>query len=366
MTEKIKSKEEKETKQQKGAEEKPQVFAVQRDINGWRFSRRDFLTAAGAAAAAVVAGKTTACTTAPKAVATITPTSALADTPTPPPTSTPTRVPTHTPTRKPSPTPTSTPTPTRTSTPTKTPTPTKTSTPTKTPTPTPTDTPVVPLAQFVEDVTIPDGTVMEPGQAFTKTWRLQNVGALEWGEDSTFSFLDGEQMSGASPVAVPNVQPGDTVDISVDMTAPAELGVYTGKWRLFAAGIQLMTVTVVIAVASAEPIVAGQEGVEIQVVEPDGTTRTWTLPCGSPIPPGAVCVCNCVAVPVPGDVGDVPEGETGINFTGPGGETRTMPCGSPIPPGWTCTCNCVTVPPSCGCDGHCSCDAVSTHYWYPC
>ena len=136
-------------------------------------------------------------------------------------------------------------------------------------------------------------------------------------------FHDGEQMGGASPVAVPNVQPGETVDVSVDLVAPAETGNYTGKWRLFAAdGTPMMTITVVIAVASTEPIPAGQEGVEIQTVAPDGTTRTWTMPCGSPIPPGAVCVCNCVAVPVPGDVGEVPAGETGINFTGPGGETR--------------------------------------------
>lgn len=32
-------------------------------------------------------------------------------------------------------------------------------------------------ADFVQDVSIPDGTRMLPGQAFTKTWRLRNVGA---------------------------------------------------------------------------------------------------------------------------------------------------------------------------------------------
>lgn len=29
------------------------------------------------------------------------------------------------------------------------------------------------------------------------------------------------------------------------------------------------------------------------------TMRTFTLPCGSPIPPGATCTCNCVAAPAP-------------------------------------------------------------------
>ncbi|NOH02565.1 MAG: twin-arginine translocation signal domain-containing protein [Chloroflexi bacterium] len=36
------------------------------------------------------------------------------------------------------------------------------------------------------------------------------------------------------------------------------------------------------------------EGIEYSV-ETEGRTITYTLPCGAPIPPGAVCVCNCVA-----------------------------------------------------------------------
>ena len=64
-----------------------------------------------------------------------------------------------------------------------TPPPTVTGTP---PTPTVTNTPgtvtvtVAPSscdkAQFIADVTVRDGTIMSPGQTFTKTWRLKNVG----------------------------------------------------------------------------------------------------------------------------------------------------------------------------------------------
>lgn len=68
---------------------------------------------------------------------------------------------------------------------------------------------------------------------------------------------------------------------------------------------------------------------------------------------------------LPGTPGSVLRGETGINITSETGQTRTMPCGTPIPDGWICTCNCVTVP-SCSCDGHCSCDGQGGHYWYPC
>jgi len=31
-----------------------------------------------------------------------------------------------------------------------------------------------------------------------------------------------------------------------------------------------------------------------RVTDAAGITRTYTLPCGSPIPAGAVCTCNCI------------------------------------------------------------------------
>ena len=38
---------------EQGAEEEPEVYAVQKDLTGWRFSRREFLAATGTAAAAL-------------------------------------------------------------------------------------------------------------------------------------------------------------------------------------------------------------------------------------------------------------------------------------------------------------------------
>lgn len=83
------------------------------------------------------------------------------------------------------------------------------------------------------------------------------------------------------------------------------------------------------------------KGIEIKGTDPmTGQTVTYTLPCGSPIPEGAVCVCNCVAGDLCSCVGHV-----------------------------VCTCDTV-----CSCVGntytYCSCDTVCTcegdgHYWYP-
>ncbi len=85
---------------------------------------------------------------------------------------------------------------------------------------------------FINDVTIPDGTVMVPGQTFTKTWALMNKGTCAWSTSYKLVFIGGEAMGGTSvplPGAVPS---GAQTAISVSLTAPATPGDYTGTWQL--------------------------------------------------------------------------------------------------------------------------------------
>lgn len=71
------------------------------------------------------------------------------------------------------------------------------------------------------------------------------------------------------------------------------------------------------------------EGAKYKVMGSEGRWIEYTLPCGAPLPQGAICICNCV-------------------------------------PGSICTCNkictCDTV---CGCVGNTVCTCDSIHYWYP-
>jgi hypothetical protein len=96
------------------------------------------------------------------------------------------------------------------------------------PTPIPCD-----LAQFFSDVTIPDDTTFVPGSPFTKTWRIKNTGSCTWTTAYSVVFTSGDQMGAPNSVNLPhNVGPGQTVDISVPMTAPASNGTYKGNWKL--------------------------------------------------------------------------------------------------------------------------------------
>ena len=88
-------------------------------------------------------------------------------------------------------------------------------------------------ASFVSDVTIADGSYIAPGSTFTKTWRIRNNGTTTWTTNYKLVFVSGTQMSAQNFVNLPyNVGPGQTVDISVQMTAPTDAGTYKSNWML--------------------------------------------------------------------------------------------------------------------------------------
>lgn len=88
-------------------------------------------------------------------------------------------------------------------------------------------------AAFVKDVTIPDGSTLSPGKSFTKTWRLQNVGSCSWNSSYALIFVSGDGMSAPGVVGLPgNVNPGETVDITVYLVSPTKQGHYRNYWKL--------------------------------------------------------------------------------------------------------------------------------------
>jgi hypothetical protein len=103
--------------------------------------------------------------------------------------------------------------------------------PPSSPTTAPTPTQECDKAQFIADVTVLDGTNMTPGQTFIKTWRIKNIGTCTW-SGYTLVFDDGNSMGGAASSAIGNTPPGGTLDISINLTAPAAVGNYRGYWRI--------------------------------------------------------------------------------------------------------------------------------------
>jgi len=113
--------------------------------------------------------------------------------------------------------------------------PTETLAPTETIEALPTDTPAPEIrptnvagctnkASFVADITVPDNTQVNAGAPFTKTWRISNTGTCVWASDYTLSHYSDERMGTGDTQLTSITYPGQTADITVELTAPNSPG----------------------------------------------------------------------------------------------------------------------------------------------
>jgi hypothetical protein len=85
---------------------------------------------------------------------------------------------------------------------------------------------------FVADVTIPDHTILAPGQVFEKTWTLRNTGICTWKPGYIITFVKGDMLRGTARSINQSVAPQEEVNVTVKLFAPNTPGDYAGVWRL--------------------------------------------------------------------------------------------------------------------------------------
>ena len=113
------------------------------------------------------------------------------------------------------------------------------------PAPTATDTPqpilITPIATaapactdnltFQEDLTIPDGMMVGPGEALDKRWQVLNSGTCNWDAGYRMELLSGPALGANSQQALYPARSGSQAVIRLLFTAPAEAGVYQSAWQ---------------------------------------------------------------------------------------------------------------------------------------
>ncbi len=87
-------------------------------------------------------------------------------------------------------------------------------------------------AALITDVTIPLDMELAPGQAFIKTWQVQNTSSCDWGPDIRLVYLGGAIMQAPSNLSVPDIPIGGSAKFSLEMIAPLEPGTYASLWQL--------------------------------------------------------------------------------------------------------------------------------------
>ena len=166
----------------------------------------------------------------------------------------------------------------------------------------------------------PDGTLGVIGTTGTKLWLISMANGS----------VQEEKSCGTSS--------GDKLHMVMAKDG-SKLAVAVGKSILF---ISLPDFEIIGCPVDLKEMKDDVEGIKIEAPDPvTGQTITYTLPCGAPIPAGAVCVCNCVAGSVCSCVGHT-----------------VCTCDK------VCSCVGHTV---CTCDNVCSCvgHTVTYHYWHP-
>ena len=85
-------------------------------------------------------------------------------------------------------------------------------------------------AKYVSQ-SVPDGTIFQPGETFTMTWRIQNVGVTTWKPTYMLRFYSGNNFGAPNEIPIDKeVPPGQTLDITLDMKAPTTPGEYRSDW----------------------------------------------------------------------------------------------------------------------------------------
>jgi hypothetical protein len=142
------------------------------------------------------------------------------------------------------------------------------------------------LVEFISHITVIPDSSFTPGTDFTKTWRVKNIGACTWNTDYDLVFVNGDRMDSPASVALPReIKPGETIDLSINLEAPAKVGAYVGNWVLRnAAGDNFGTGKDTKGTLSTKISVSELDNIVLDFIE-DACSAVWvndieeTLPC---------------------------------------------------------------------------------------
>jgi hypothetical protein len=86
---------------------------------------------------------------------------------------------------------------------------------------------------YLEDLSIPDGAQVTPGQPLDKRWRVQNSGTCNWDEHYRVKLIAGPDMGAPGEQALYPARGGTELVVRILFTAPNEPGKYRSAWQAY-------------------------------------------------------------------------------------------------------------------------------------
>lgn len=86
---------------------------------------------------------------------------------------------------------------------------------------------------FIQDETIPDGSIVTPGSDVIKRWELKNSGTCNWGPGYTIRVVSGEALGATSPQDLFPARSGTSLSLEIKFLAPEEEGEFRSVWQAY-------------------------------------------------------------------------------------------------------------------------------------
>jgi hypothetical protein len=84
---------------------------------------------------------------------------------------------------------------------------------------------------YLQDLTIPDGSIVVPGQLIDKRWQVSTSGTCTWAARYRLTHVGGDAMGAATSLPLYPARAGAEATISILFTAPQAAGTYESQWQ---------------------------------------------------------------------------------------------------------------------------------------
>ncbi len=84
---------------------------------------------------------------------------------------------------------------------------------------------------FIADLTIPDGTIAQPGEVIQKQWVVENSGTCNWDSRYRLKMINGSEMGANTEQVLYPARAGTQATLGIEFIAPAEPGSYGNAWQ---------------------------------------------------------------------------------------------------------------------------------------
>ncbi len=86
---------------------------------------------------------------------------------------------------------------------------------------------------YLEDLSIPDGSLVSPGVILDKRWQVENRGTCNWDEHYHLKLIAGQALGALEEQALYPARSGAPALIRIQFTAPQEPGSYRSAWQAY-------------------------------------------------------------------------------------------------------------------------------------